>query len=131
MILLGHASLGAFLKSRIWKMTFEKNCFSNVFSTILKVSLHFSFINRPFLWYSVVTIHWPARSHIIFWLGYWSNQSLKFCPFQIFSSLVGMSTFRFFWEQTFWGFLSCRKKMYFVSFSFLNSKKSKDSFIVY
>ena len=45
-------------------------------------------------------------------------------------SLLGMSTFRFFSEQTFRVFLSLRK-MYFVSFSFVNSKKSKDSFIVY
>ena len=37
----------------------------------------------------------------------------------------------FFCERTFRYFLSLRKKMYFVSFSFLNSKKSKDSFIVY
>ena len=44
---------------------------------------------------------------------------------------LGMSTFRFFCERTFRFFLSLRKKMYFVSFSFLNSKKSKDSFIVY
>ena len=43
---------------------------------------------------------------------------------------IGMSTFRFFVNKHF-VFLSLRNFFYFVSFSFLNSKKSKDSFIVY
>ena len=50
---------------------------------------------------------------------------------RIKSSPLGMSTFRFFVNEHFGVFLSLRKKMYFVLFSFLNSKKSKDSFIVY
>ena len=37
----------------------------------------------------------------------------------------------FFCERTFRVFLSHRNFCYFVSFSFLNSKKSKDSFNVY
>ena len=109
-----------------------KRCFSNVYFTILNVFFHFRYINRPFLWYTVVTIYcrkflwepqklkWKrtfkiekktfkkqffqmssskayflqkhlmklglARSYIIFWLGHWSNQSLKLCPFNLYMS---------------------------------------------
>ena len=54
------------------------------------------------------------------------QNSVEFCIYQCRD--VNIS---FFCEQTFRGFLSLRKKVYFVSFLFLNLKKSKDLFIVY
>ena len=40
-----------------------------------------------------------ARSHIIFWLGHWSNQSLKLCSFNLY-----MSATYLFWQLESWKF---------------------------
>ena len=76
----------------------------------------------PMSWCCFIIATFTIIDALDLWLiNYHQHIAVLYC--------VGMSTFRFFVNEHFVFLLSLGKKIHFVLFLFLNSKKRKDSFI--